>query len=122
MAFPDDGSGWMYAVEQIGRLRVFDGLALQPLPFLDIRDKVSCCGEDGLLDVAFHPRYAENRLFYVSYIEDLGGVAHTVIARYEALPGGRFADSGSEVRLLHYPRLTSVHNAGDLEFGPDGYL
>ncbi len=122
MAFPDDGSGWMFVVEQVGRVRLYDGLALQPTPFLDISDKVVCCGEDGLLDIAFHPLYAQNGLFYVSYIEEVEGVNHTVIARYRALPGGRFADAGSELRMFRYPRPTVVHNSGELEFGPDGYL
>jgi|GEM_PF-553847 len=122
MAFPDDGSGWMFVVEQVGRVRLYDGLAVQPTPFLDISDKVVCCGEDGLLDIAFHPQYAQNGLFYVSYIEEVEGVNHTVIARYRALPGGRFADPGSELRMFRYPRPTVVHNSGELEFGPDGYL
>lgn len=122
MAFPDDGSGWMAVVEQIGRVRLYDGLRLQATAFLDIRGKVVCCGEDGLLDIAFHPRYAQNRFFYVSYVEEVDGVPHTVIARYEALPGGRAANSDSELRLLHYPRPTFVHNGGEIEFGPDGFL
>lgn len=83
---------------------------------------MACCGEDGLLDVAFHSQYAQNRLFFVSYVEDVDGVAHTVIARYQALPGGRFADPHSAVRLMKYPRLTFAHNAGEIEFGPDGFL
>lgn len=122
MAFPDDGSGWMFVVEQVGRVRLYDGLALQPTPFLDISDKVVCCGEDGLLDIAFHPLYTQNGFFYISYIEEVEGVNHTVIARYKALPGGRFADPGSELRMIRYSRPTVVHNAGELEFGPDGYL
>ncbi len=48
-----DGSGRLFVVEQIGRVMAIDGGEVLPVPYLDIRDSVSCCGERGLLGVAF---------------------------------------------------------------------
>ena len=36
-------------------------------PFLDIARTLVCCGERGLLGLAFHPQYASNGFFYVNY-------------------------------------------------------
>src|SRR6476620_12323036 len=65
---PAGEPGRLYVVEQRGVIRVVEGGKLRRQPFLDIHARVSCCGEQGLLSVAFHPRYAKNRLFYVDYI------------------------------------------------------
>ena len=74
-----DGSGRLFIVEQAGRIRVHDGNALLGIPFLDISGRVTCCGEQGMLDVAFHPGYGLNGQFYVSYSDRNGD---TIIARY----------------------------------------
>ncbi|HJW89549.1 MAG TPA: PQQ-dependent sugar dehydrogenase [Anaerolineales bacterium] len=80
---------------------------------------VGCCGERGLLGLAFHPRYAENGLFYVNYT-DLNG--NTVIARFQVLADPQRADPGSEMRLLGVDQPFPNHNGGGLAFGSDGYL
>ena len=42
--------------------------------FLDIRSRVSCCGERGLLGIAFHPSYRTNGRFYLSYTDSSGAL------------------------------------------------
>ena len=74
-------------------------------------------GEQGLLSVAFHPRYASNRRFYVDYTDRNGD---TRIVEYRSRGLSR---SPVKVRQLFfqddpYPN----HNGGQLAFGPDGYL
>ena len=61
IAFPADGSGRMFVTEQTGLVRVFRDGAMMPTPFLDLRDSVATVGEQGLLGIAFHPRYAVNK-------------------------------------------------------------
>ena len=51
-------SGRLYVVEQGGVIRIVQDGQVQSTPFLDISDLVSCCGEQGLLSLAFHPRFA----------------------------------------------------------------
>jgi len=50
-----DGSKRLFIVEQGGLIRVYKDGALLPTPFLNLSQKVSCCGERGLLGLAFHP-------------------------------------------------------------------
>jgi len=110
----------LFVVEQAGRIRVVKDGQLLALPFLDIDAKVSCCGERGLLSIAFHPDYETNRFFFVNYTDNEGA---TVIARYEADPDEPDrAHPGSETILLTIPQPYANHNGGQLAFGPDGKL
>jgi hypothetical protein len=99
---------------------IHDGQRLLPAPFLDISKLVSCCGERGLLDIAFHPRYQRNRRFFVHYT-DLEG--NNVVARYRVSkknPNRALASSAKIVLSVPQPR--SNHNGGQIHFGPDGFL
>ena len=55
-----DGSGRLFVTLQGGRIVVFDSGRLLDTPFLDISGKVVCCGERGLLSVAFHPSFRDS--------------------------------------------------------------
>ncbi len=115
-----DGSGRLFVVEQVGRIRILrDGDVLER-PFLDIADRVSCCGERGLLSVAFPPGYASGGHFYVNYTDRSGT---TVVARYSVGSDSDVADRDSEEILVTIPQPYANHNGGQLAFGPmDGYL
>ena len=65
LAFLPDGR--MLVTERPGRLRVVgkDG-RLDPQPVAGL-PPVAATGQGGLLDVALHPRYAENGLVYLSF-------------------------------------------------------
>ena len=65
MAHAGDGSGRIFIVEQDGTVLIWDGSQLLAEAFLQI--PVACCGERGLLGLAFHPSYATNGFFYVHY-------------------------------------------------------
>ena len=116
-----DGSGRLFIVERSGDIRILQNGKLLTAPFLDIRDRVTSVGvEQGLLGLAFHPKYASNGEFFVNYI-DLNG--NTVIARFHVSTSDpNLADPSSEVDLLHVNQPYPNHNGGGLAFGPDGYL
>ena len=115
-----DGSGRLFIVEQQGRIRIFDGSQVLAVPFLDITGLVSCCGERGLLSVAFHPDYESNGFFYVDYTNNS---LDTVVARYKVSAGNsNIADPTSAFTLLTIDQPQQNHNGGQLQFGPDGYL
>src|SRR5207253_6359104 len=61
-----DGSGRLVIVLQQGKIVIYDGTQILPAPFLDVTSLISCCGEQGLLGLAFHPNYISNGLFYVN--------------------------------------------------------
>ena len=124
-----DDSGRLFVIEQPGRIRVLrkdaasnGGAAwsVDETPFLDISERVSCCGERGLLDLAFPPDYTLKQHFYVSYTNRDG---HTVISRYKTTPDPDTADPTSEEIVLTIEQPHNTHNGGRILFGPnDGYL
>jgi glucose/arabinose dehydrogenase len=90
------------------------------MPFLDIQERVNDgANEQGLLGLAFHPRYAENGYFFVNYT---GANDETVIARFSVTSDPNRADPASEKVILTIDQPYRNHNGGDLAFGPDGYL
>lgn len=119
-----DGSGRLFVVEQSGRIRIIKAGALVGTPFLDIADRVQCCGETGLLSVAFPPGYAQKGYFYVYYTEptDDEDQPRSVIARYFVTGNADRADNTSEQRILTIDQPYSNHNGGQIAFGSDGYL
>jgi len=120
IAAPADGTGRVFALEQAGRIRIIRDGSLLEQPFLDITGQVGCCGERGLLGLAFHPRYRENGYFYVNYTDTNGD---TSISRFQVSPDNPdVADGGTEKRLLFVPQPYPNHNGGAVVFGPDGFL
>jgi len=118
-----DGSGRLFIIEQGGLVRVLKDGKLLSTPFLDLSTKVSCCGEQGLLGLAFHPKYIENGYFYVDYTEKVNNQLSTVVSRYSvSVTDPDQADPTSEMRLLHIEQPFQNHNGGELQFGPEGYL
>ena len=116
-----DGSERLFVVEQDGRIRLIKSGALLPGPFVDLGALTARDGERGLLGVAFHPRYATNRQFFVNYTRRSDGA--TIIARYQAsATDPDVADAASATILLTIPQPYSNHNGGALKFGGDGYL
>ncbi len=114
-----DGSGRMFIVEQAGLVKVLQNGVVDPAPYLDVTAIVSCCGERGLLGLAFHPDFATNGEIYLSYTDKTG--SSVLERRTVADPaGGRPGPSG-EV-LLRVAQPYSNHNGGHISFGPDGYL
>ncbi|MEX2210405.1 MAG: PQQ-dependent sugar dehydrogenase [Gaiellaceae bacterium] len=113
---PAGEPGRLYVVEQAGRIVVVErGRVVRT--FLDIRSIVGSGGERGLLSVAFHPKYAQNRRFYVDYT-DLAG--DTRIVEYRS--NGRAAIKSTRRQLLRIAQPYPNHNGGQLAFGPNGKL
>src|SRR5437762_5159086 len=116
-----DGSGRLFIVEQPGRIRVAKNGQLTPTPFLDLTALVQFGGEQGLLGLAFHPRYRDNGLLFVNYTRRDDGA--TVVARYRVSASDRDrADPKSAVQLVLIPQPFANHHGCTLKFGPDGYL
>jgi glucose/arabinose dehydrogenase len=116
-----DGTGRLFVVEQAGRVRIITKSgSLLSTPFLDIRGRVSCCGERGLLGLAFHPAYATNGRFYVAYTDADGAL---VVGEYRKTSTNANRASTTERRIIRIPHPGySNHNGGQIAFGPDGYL
>ena len=114
------GDARLFVVEQPGRIRIVKSGALLETPFLDIADRVRCCGEEGLLSVAFPPDYATTGHFFVYFVDDAGDIA---IERYTATTPGADVAGTTPTPVLSIPHPgQSNHNGGLLLFGPDGML
>jgi glucose/arabinose dehydrogenase len=117
LAAPANEPGRLYVVEQQGTIRAIQNGRLQAQPFLDIRNLVKSGGEQGLLSVAFNPRYAQNHLFYVDYTDTNGD---TRVVEYRS--DGTRAIESSARQLFFEKQPFANHNGGQLAFGPDGLL
>jgi quinoprotein glucose dehydrogenase len=121
-----DGTNRIFILSQYGQILV--GPSDQSLgelkTFLDIENKVDYEdkeNEEGLLGLAFHPKYKENGEFFIYYtIKD---PPHTsIISRFRVSQVPDQADPKSEEVLMKVPQPYWNHNGGNLAFGPDGYL
>jgi glucose/arabinose dehydrogenase len=109
LAAPRGETTRVYLVEQEGRIRIANQSGRITGTLLDIRSRVVSGGEQGLLSVAFHPRFAKNRRYFVYYTAPAN--------RVEEYRGSRRVRT-----LLNLPDPYSNHNGGQVAFGPDGRL
>lgn len=109
----------LFVVEQAGRIRVIDDGNLEAEPFLDITDRVGCCGERGLLGLAFDPDYRSNERFFVSYTDRDG---NSVVEAFRSIDRSNRADPTSGTVFLRVDQPFGNHNGGHLAFGPDRML
>jgi hypothetical protein len=111
------GDERLFVVEQPGRIKIVGGGL-----FLDITSKVACCGEQGLLGLAFHPGYRDNGLFYVYYTR--AGDGNDVLEEYHrSATDPNLADPASGRVVLAVGDPYETHNGGWTAFGPnDGFL
>ena len=114
---PSSEPGNLYVVEQPGVIRVLVNGKLRAKPFLDIRGLVKSGGEQGLLSMAFHPRYSQNHRFFVDYTDRNGD---TRVVEYRS--DGTAALPKTARRLLFVNQPFDNHNGGQLQFGGDGRL
>lgn len=117
----NNGSNTVFVVERTGRVYSFENSPTvnKKEVFIDLSDRISLDGSEmGLLGLAFHPKFSENRYFYVNYTTTQG----TVLSRFETDPMTYETNLDSEVILMEFPQSYSNHNGGHIDFGPDGYL
>lgn len=123
LSHPGDQSNRLFVVEQRGTVRILKNGTLSEKLFLDLQDRVTAGGEKGLLGLAFHPKFSENRRFFLNYTAPAGPTGlQTVISEFKVGADSDAADPATERILLTLPQPFPNHNGGQLAFGPDGYL
>lgn len=120
VAAPGDPRKRLFVVEQVGQIRILENGAVKDGRVLDIRKLVSRDNEQGLLGLAFHPRFAENKKLYIHYT-DRGGDTNVVEYQVSATDPDRI-DLASERQILRVEQPYSNHNGGHVLFGPDDKL
>jgi len=119
MTHAPGAGGSLYVVEQGGTIRVVDRGHVESRPFLNIQRRVQSGGEQGLLSMAFDPRYRSNHLFYAAYTRADGALE---VDEFHAASNVQ-ANRSSRRRVIVVPHPDADnHNGGQLQFGPDGDL
>jgi glucose/arabinose dehydrogenase len=129
MAFLPDGA--ILVTERPGRLRIVRNGVLDPTPVAGLPD-VQSAGLAGLMDVQLHPRFAENRLVYITYHKAQagfvpappppgGGRGPAPPAGVVTLARGRW-DGSKLVDVKDIFSAIPTGNAARIIFGRDGMI
>lgn len=130
----NDGSGRIFVVERVGRVRVVDkdGKILEE-PFLDLTnfnplgsDVQTGFVEQGLWSIAFDPKFKDNGHVYVHY-SSLPFNGASMVVRFTVDKASPNAISKDQLLktvkvLMNIPHPYYNHYGGRIAFGPDGYL
>lgn len=119
----NDGTSRFFVLEQAGRIRIIQNGSVVATPFLDIQTRVESGGETGLLGMALHPQFAQNRRFFLNYTTTrLTGGLQSVIAEYQVSATDPNRADLAERILIQINQPFANHNGGQLAFGPNGFL
>jgi putative heme-binding domain-containing protein len=113
------------AVHQTGKIWLVrkEGESASKTLFLDISSEIfNQRGPNGLLGLAFHPRFSDNRKYYLKHQVFEEGKIISVVVERKAAPDF-LTDSGERSRRLwQAAAVTQDHTGGCIAFGPDGFL
>ncbi len=122
-----DGSNRVFVPLQEGVIHFFanDDAATKTNIFLDIRDRVRYSdkqNEEGLLGLAFHPKFKTNGELFVFYTDVKAKMANVVSRFRISKSDPNKADPASEEEIIRFEKPYWNHDGGTLAFGPDGFL
>ena len=111
--------GRLLVTERAGRLRVISNGVLDPTPIAGV-PVARTDGNGGLMDIALHPSFADNRLVYLTYTKPVGGGRGAPTLARGRLEGSALAD----VRDLLVPEAYEGNSGlgGRVVFGRDGMV
>jgi glucose/arabinose dehydrogenase len=112
------GDKRLFVVEQEGTIRTVSNGHVATKPYADLRRFITSGGEQGLLSVAFHPKFASNGKLYVYFTNKQG---NEEIWELHARKGATSIRPGHR-KLIEIADPEGNHNGGQLQFGPDGML
>jgi glucose/arabinose dehydrogenase len=115
IVFAPDGR--ILFTERAGRVRVIENGSLRGEPLAVIAD-VEPSGESGLMGMALHPQFSDNRLLYLAYAYRGAGGQRVRVVRYKET-GAALADPA--VIIEEIPAAPN-HAGCRLAFGPDAKL
>lgn len=113
---PDDT---LLVTERPGRLRIVRRGLLDPQPITGV-PQVRTDGNGGLMDVALHPRFAENRLLYLTYTKPVGGGRGAPALARGRLEGGALVEVRDLVVTEAFEGNSGLN--GRVVFGRDGMV
>jgi glucose/arabinose dehydrogenase len=127
VAHAGDGTDRVFVVAQKGVIHVFPNRqdVEQTQEFLNISDRVVYKDEEneqGLLGLAFHPKFKQNGELFI-YYSTTDAPLTTVISRFRVSKDDpNEVDPKSEEELFRLKHPFWNHKGGTIVFGPDGFL
>ena len=131
---PNDGSGRLFVVDQIGLIRIVTATGeVLPEPLLDLRPLIdplhAAYDERGLLGMALHPNFAVNGRFFLlfntlpSSDAPAGTATELRLSEFQVVTAALDVSRLDTQRvLLRIAKPQTNNNGGQLAFGTDGYL
>ena len=126
LTHPGDGSNRVIMATQQGVIHAFENhdKPQKSTVLLDHSKKVVYIdnkNEEGLLGVAFHPKFKDNGQFFLYYTTK--DAEHTsVVSRFTVSKKTGVSSSATEEEILRIKQPYWNHNGGTIAFGPDGLL
>lgn len=112
-------NGDLLITERSGQVRVARNGVLDPMPIIGVPE-VLATNQGGLLDIAVHPQFTENRLVYFSYAHGTTSANRTRIAR--ATFDGRTLSNWQVIFEVSQTKDRAQHFGSRLVWLPDGTL
>ena len=113
------------AVHQTGKIWLLEknGTNETKTLFADVgQDIFNERGPNGLLGMAFHPKFRENRRYFLKHQVFEEGMIVTTVNERQAAPDLRTDSGQPSRRLWKVVSSTQDHSGGCIGFGPDGFL
>lgn len=125
-----DGTHRLFVCDLSGRVFIIKNGQQQPQPFLDIRSKLETKDPapniKGMFGLTFDPQFSTNKKLYISYNAPTkidSNVCKLVISQFTVSASNPDSvDIASEKRVFELEGHTVQQDAGELAFGPDGYM
>jgi len=118
LAFLPDGS--MLITERPGRLRIFRDGKLDPRPISGV-PAVRTIGNSGFMDVALHPKFADNKLVYFTYNKPGENKTIATVLGRGRLEGHALTDVRDIFTADWLPETANGYNSR-IAFGRDGMI
>jgi glucose/arabinose dehydrogenase len=103
--------------ERKGQIRLIQNGILEEEPYYTVAE-VEHIGEGGLMGLAKHPQYPQQKYLYVMYTYSENNTIFNRVARYHDLDNTMEFDKF----IINKIPGSRVHNGGRIIFGPDGML
>ncbi|HMP91010.1 MAG TPA: PQQ-dependent sugar dehydrogenase, partial [Kiritimatiellia bacterium] len=128
MAKPPGETNRLFITQRNGQVYVINGAGTaspQKVLFMDISSRVDEFGfnELGMKGIAFHPGFATNRYFYLTYCHWDGSNRRVRLSRFEMDENNpNIGNPNSEFILINQINKSDVHNINGIHFGADDYM
>lgn len=120
---PPGDTSRLFIVQKTGQVLILNLRSgkIKAKPFLNIQSRLAASGEQGLLGMAFDPRFSSNGKFYLNFTVPGGafgnGVTH--VSQFQVSPRKpNIANTSNERILIMFDHPQQNHNGGWIGFSP----